>query len=241
MNQASDRIENSSSKRWGLVDVIVVFFLGLFLGVFAAVLGLLVFELILGHEPSGTFNFVLLTSLLYLGFAVSVWLWIIKFRGVTPRALGFNPVPIGAIYTMFPVFLLMLVVNVLVTLVMTLLLGPYENPQTQEIERLIISKQDLIGVLFTIAIVAPVVEETLFRGVLYRYLRSRLGVPISIILTSSVFAVVHFIPVIFPLLFVAGCFLAWVSEKYDSLYPSMFLHFLNNATMVLLLYSAMKL
>ncbi len=240
MQVSSKDVESRSYKSWSILDVIVVFFLGLFLGVLAAVIGLLVAELFLNSKLSGTTEFVLLTFLLYLGFALSVWLWMIKLRRVSPRELGFNAVSIRSLYLMFPILLFMWFVNIIVASATSAFIGPYDNPQTKEIARVISSPADLIGVIFVIAIVAPVVEETVFRGVLYRYLRPRLGVFLSIIITSFIFAIVHFIPVILPLLFVAGCFLAWVSERYNSLYPSMFLHFLNNFTMVILIYITMR-
>jgi hypothetical protein len=85
------------------------------------------------------------------------------------------------------------------------------------------------------AVVAPIVEEALFRGVLYQWLRGRLGVLPAILLDGFVFASAHLISGVaglwklLPLLFVMGCLLAATFQRTRSLFATMLLHGANNA------------
>ena len=85
---------------------------------------------------------------------------------------------------------------------------------------------------------APLVEEFLFRGVLYQALRQRLGVWPAIVVSGLIFGFVH--PVgIAGMLTIAtlGCVFAWMAETRKSLAPSMCAHFLQNFTTTVLLLS----
>lgn len=91
------------------------------------------------------------------------------------------------------------------------------------------------GIAFAVAvvlaaIVAPVVEETAFRGMLYGALRGRVGVWVSAIVSGAIFALVHptlpgqFLPIL-----ALGVVLAMLREKTGSLVPGIICHSLNNA------------
>jgi membrane protease YdiL (CAAX protease family) len=83
---------------------------------------------------------------------------------------------------------------------------------------------------------APIVEETMFRGALFGYLRRRAPWAISGILTAFVFAAVHpqgWIGI--PLLATIGFILSAVREWRGSIIASMSAHALNNASAVLML------
>jgi len=89
--------------------------------------------------------------------------------------------------------------------------------------------------LFLAVIVAPVVEETFFRGMLYCSIRRDFGVWPSALLSSAAFAAVHptvssqFLP-----LFVLGCVLALLRERTGSLWPCVICHALNNGVALIL-------
>jgi membrane protease YdiL (CAAX protease family) len=87
------------------------------------------------------------------------------------------------------------------------------------------------GALILTCVVAPICEETLFRGYLYGALR-RHGVVLAALVTGILFGGVHIVsaPVGFlvPLGFL-GVILCVIYERTGSLYPSMALHALNNS------------
>jgi hypothetical protein len=85
--------------------------------------------------------------------------------------------------------------------------------------------------LISIVIVAPVVEEFLFRGVLQTYLKRRMPPKKAIMVASMCFGLFHFSPEqgfgnisLIVSLFVFGSFLGYVYERQGSLYASIGLH-----------------
>ncbi|MCH8315618.1 MAG: CPBP family intramembrane metalloprotease [Planctomycetes bacterium] len=95
-------------------------------------------------------------------------------------------------------------------------------------------------VLFMAVVAAPIVEETMFRGVLYRHLRdasARMGIVLSIglstFINTFVFAVIH--PqgwVAMPALMALACGFTLMREWRGTVVPSMIMHAINNAVVM---------
>jgi membrane protease YdiL (CAAX protease family) len=100
---------------------------------------------------------------------------------------------------------------------------------------------DKVQVLLLASVVAPLVEETMFRGVLYRHLREAsagIGFGVSILfsalLMSFIFAVIH--PqgwVTIPALMSLSCGFALVREWRGTLLPGMVAHGLHNGLLLI--------
>jgi CAAX protease family protein len=75
-----------------------------------------------------------------------------------------------------------------------------------------------------IALVGPVVEELLFRGMLTAGVRRRFGALATALFTAAIFAVAHFIPRVMPAVFLLGLALAFVYERIGSTAPGMLIH-----------------
>ncbi len=87
----------------------------------------------------------------------------------------------------------------------------------------------LVVQLFLFSVLAPLVEELLFRGLIYPTLRRKIGIAAAMIATSLVFAVVHFYsPLGFVDVFIAGLLFTVLYERSGSLYPSIFVHGIYN-------------
>jgi membrane protease YdiL (CAAX protease family) len=101
-----------------------------------------------------------------------------------------------------------------------------------------------LEVLFVASIVAPIVEETMFRGLLYRYLREAsfslrpaLSVCFSALVVSFLFAVIHpqgFLAV--PMLMALALAFSLTREWRGTLIPPMIAHGINNAVATVLLF-----
>jgi uncharacterized protein len=97
--------------------------------------------------------------------------------------------------------------------------------------------------VLSIVVLAPLIEETLFRGFLQSYIRRQLGSKYAILVTAACFSAFHFasgqglgnISIIMSL-FVLALFLGFLYEKQGSLRASIFLHGLFNAISVMNLY-----
>jgi membrane protease YdiL (CAAX protease family) len=86
-----------------------------------------------------------------------------------------------------------------------------------------------LGLFMLACVAAPIIEETMFRGAFYHYLRGWRGPIFSGLLTGVIFAAIHpqgyaAIPVLASL----GGVLAWIREWRGSLIGSMVAHGLNN-------------
>lgn len=78
-------------------------------------------------------------------------------------------------------------------------------------------------------LLAPAVEETIFRGIMYPYLKQRVGALAAVSVTSLIFAAIHMNLVIFiPLVFL-GFVLTWLYERTDSLLTPILTHAVFNA------------
>lgn len=84
--------------------------------------------------------------------------------------------------------------------------------------------------VLTVAVVAPIVEEMVFRGFMYGGFERSLGAFPAVLLTSAVFTVMHFQYNYYELLsiFVLGLVLAWARMKTQSLWTPIVMHAVNN-------------
>jgi membrane protease YdiL (CAAX protease family) len=97
-----------------------------------------------------------------------------------------------------------------------------------------------VGVFFTVLlaiVIAPLVEEIVFRGVLLSALAQRWGTAVGVGVSSAVFALVHVLPFAIPPIFVLSLVLGWVFVRTRSLWPCVAAHALFNAFGVLALYA----
>ena len=78
-------------------------------------------------------------------------------------------------------------------------------------------------------IIAPIAEEIVFRGYLYKAFRDRFKPWYAIVMSAALFSAIHLEPLAAVQLFVIGIVLAYVYEKTDNLMAPIALHMLNNA------------
>lgn len=95
----------------------------------------------------------------------------------------------------------------------------------------------------TVVFMAPLIEETLFRGFLQSFIRKHLGPRQAILITAICFSLFHYAPdqglgniPILGSLFTLALFLSFIYEKQGSLFASIALHSMFNAISILNLY-----
>jgi uncharacterized protein len=81
--------------------------------------------------------------------------------------------------------------------------------------------------------IAPLMEEFFFRGLIQRALERRWGIAGGIAGASALFALVHFIPWIFPLHLVLGAAFGFAVVAARSIWAGVLLHAANNAVALL--------
>jgi len=89
------------------------------------------------------------------------------------------------------------------------------------------------------AIVSPLYEEVLYRGVFYTGLAARLPALAAITLSAGFFAVVH-LPRVFNTIsaLFAGLLFAWLLHRYRNLWVPILAHAVSNGTLVVLAFAA---
>ena len=118
--------------------------------------------------------------------------------------------------------------------------APLENPQVGMLAPGGASIYSAAVMVFLVAVVAPLAEELLFRGLLYRWIAERFGMWIGLVISSLIFSSMHGILLLIPPLFVVGCLLAWLYEKSGSVLPCIVMHGVFNGIMLLGLYAGLS-
>lgn len=113
-----------------------------------------------------------------------------------------------------------------------------------EIEEFIVSKNstELVMAGLMIGIVVPILEEIVFRRVIYEGLRNRLPTVMSVVLASFFFAVLHGIIFQIAGLFVLGLYFQILYLRNKKLGEAIFAHMLNNsfAFVMLVLFGSLR-
>ena len=84
-------------------------------------------------------------------------------------------------------------------------------------------------VFIAVAVVAPVVEEVFFRGLILKGYLKHYSVKKSLIVSALLFGIAHFNPWQFVTAIIIGIAIGWFYERTDSIVPSVYAHALNNS------------
>lgn len=130
------------------------------------------------------------------------------------------------------------------TLVVTVVLYMINIPgldlqQVQEIGfRGMTQPYEFIVAFLALVVFAPVFEELMFRGYLFGRLRRLHKYLLSAVLTSLVFGAVHMQLNVAIDTFILGMFMSYARERFDSVYPPIFMHMIKNGFAYALLFIA---
>lgn len=157
----------------------------------------------------------------------------LKGFGLRPRTI---PRDLGAAFVhLLAVWPLMAAAFVVTNLVGQLIQGPnFEMPMHNTLKTMEEHPHMFVQALLVVlaVVVAPLVEETIFRGLFQTMIRSYLGRPwVAIVVTSVLFVVVHENRSHWPALFALALGLGYGYEKSGSLFRPIFMHvFFNGLT-----------
>jgi membrane protease YdiL (CAAX protease family) len=84
-----------------------------------------------------------------------------------------------------------------------------------------------------LVLVGPVSEEVFFRGYAFRYIAQEAGVPAGLLISSALFAAIHFNVSGFLVYLGIGCTLAWVHHRTNHLLAPVAGHVVTNAVVLL--------
>ena len=114
---------------------------------------------------------------------------------------------------------------------------PFRNPQLYAIAPAGFSWSALLTMLVMAGVVSPFAEELVFRGLLFPWLRTRLGVPAAVLLSALCFATLHGAAILIPALTVVGAAFAVIYQRCGSLWPAIVAHSVFNGIMIVVLYA----
>lgn len=95
---------------------------------------------------------------------------------------------------------------------------------------------EFVAAFLALVVLAPIFEEIIFRGYLYGRLRAYGGPVLSAVLTSSAFAIVHLQLNVSIDVFILSLFLCFLREKFDSIWPGVFVHAFKNGLAYIFLF-----
>lgn len=88
-------------------------------------------------------------------------------------------------------------------------------------------------IILSALVTAPIIEEIFFRKFLYRVLKFNFGILLAALISSSVFALIHFTVSSFFVLLLLGLFLCYSYEKYGTLAAPILSHSFFNFLMII--------
>lgn len=102
----------------------------------------------------------------------------------------------------------------------------------------------LLMAFFSLVVLPPIAEEIMFRGFLYSGLRAKLRIRYAVIITSVIFGIAHLefgsgsslVWVAAIDTFTLSCFLCYLREKTNSIWPGVGLHAIKNLVAYVALY-----
>ncbi|MGG1629521.1 CPBP family intramembrane glutamic endopeptidase [Rossellomorea sp. NRS-1567] len=181
---------------------------------------------------------------LYAGTLMGLTIAIILLSGVyvvalRPKKLSWSEVGVKAFnvkdWKIIIIYSVILLVGAVIIVVLTSFIGnSWENSKTKAMQQNATFFTILIAFI-SAAIISPVYEEIFYRGFLYRWLRTRIGLTGALLLSSLIFTIIH-IPTynVMPVNFFSGILFALAYERTHSIWPSVLIHGLTNGIMVLL-------
>ena len=225
----SRRLARSPLPWWRLLLLLAHYFIG-YLFLYPKLLA----KITLAIDPNAyyvpdsylflTYVWMILSTLL---IAFPIWRQShLHYRKERPDLLFSNLCYMGAM------FVVSLVIGLIVTHFSGLSDSANEQVVLAELER-----SPLLS-FFTILIYSPIIEESVFRGGIYRTLRGYMGVVSAMLLTAFAFGLLHVYDSFLVgnwndgwyLLLYGGvsCLLCYSYEKNQTIYSSVLLHFMNN-------------
>jgi uncharacterized protein len=172
----------------------------------------------------------LLAGVALAGTIMTIGLVVHLSRHGRLRIVGWNTPNRISIWETIGLSVGLLIANGILTTIYTLALGGRELQQetTDMIKGMDRSPLNLALIFFSIAIVAPVVEELLFRGYLQNALARKMHPGYAIALAAAIFGAIHLQPLAFPVLTLLGAIFGFLYHRTGSLKVTMTLHLINN-------------
>ncbi|MGH9816095.1 MAG: lysostaphin resistance A-like protein [Candidatus Acidiferrales bacterium] len=177
---------------------------------------------------------LILQTLWYSALLLYLYLLVrLRFAAAFWKTSGFRDFRLGGMNRPMS-YVVLTGAGMITAMVIAMLGGLLKPPGEIPIERLFQQRQSALMVLLAAVIVAPLVEELLFRGWLYPVVARTFGVAAGVAFTGSLFGLIHAPQLgwhwqLVGLLVFVGVFFTYVRARSGSVLPAYFLHLGYNA------------
>ena len=185
----------------------------------------------------GTTVFSAVTYLVTLIIVLTLPGFLYKKWKTNRDQLGLNGLPTWTDIGLAPIgFVVMLILTSIVTAIFSFFPW-FEADQTQNVGySQFLDNTDKIIAFVALVVVAPIVEEIIFRGWLYGKLRKKFIMPVAIFIVSLLFGIVHLQWNVGVNVFATSIVLCLLREVTGTVYSGILLHMLKNGVAFFLIY-----
>jgi membrane protease YdiL (CAAX protease family)/uncharacterized RDD family membrane protein YckC len=188
-------------------------------------------------RPEPSVGSLILDVVGYGCIALLIWLFLGLRRKAGLRDVGLRPLPWRWMAAAVPAVIVAYAAELVVGEIGDALLPASPPTQCHDIQSAY-GTSLLLG-LVGVAVVAPLVEEVLFRGVVFGWMRGRVPLPLAVAGSALVFAAAHVLYLqwtLLPPIFAIGCVLAVLYHYSRSLWPGIVVHAAINSVATLALF-----
>lgn len=181
-------------------------------------------QTLLGETPIALALQYVLTLIVEIGVLV----WLVRRRNAGRSGLGLKRASDTWYLVAFGLYMIQIIAVIGIFALVNILLPSINTDEQQTVFEFGRSGWGYWLAAVSVVVVAPVIEEILFRGVIFAGLARRWPVWIAAAISSIVFALLHGQVNVGIYTFILGCLLSWLYVRSGSIYPGMLVHFLNN-------------
>ncbi len=236
---------------WDGLDVVLLLFFGLGSALILAQMLRFVFAVFFAFTPDQARNAATVntafavTHQVAFSLALLAFIWVqmrLRFRAPFWETLRFRSVRLGELSTR-ATYLGLLMGGALTAIFVNVVSALLRTPAKLPIEQLFQNRSSILMVMAAGIVVAPLVEEVMFRGFLYPVLARRLGKVAGIAITGILFGLMHAAQLWggwaqIALLVTVGVFFTYVRAQTGSVLASYLLHLGYNGFLLLGFYLA---
>ena len=153
--------------------------------------------------------------------------------------LGFKRFNIGKSLLYFVGFYGLMFGILILFAILTFATGINGDSESASASRVVQASLGLWPSILVTVIIAPIIEEILFRGILFKRLLEKHSLAFSIVVGGLIFAVMHLNPIQAIAVLPMGMYLCVMYRKLDSIIPGIFLHASWNLLVVFITASAL--
>lgn len=179
---------------------------------------------------AGTLNGLIMAII----FTMALYFIVLKPKDQSWKTVGLKTFPLKQWKLIVVWTFNLIVVSIALVIVMSFVGIGTANSKTESLQSQMTFLNFTIGFI-SAAIISPIYEEIFYRGFLYRFFSSRYGILSGMVISSTIFTIVH-IPTFntLPVNFVSGLVFSWVYQRTGSIIPSILIHGIFNGIAVIL-------